>query len=229
MQGIPSALFKRLDILKSSDFEHNIPYMYVDSVGIITIGIGHNLTRDAAYKNHIYHVARRTRKKLAGGDSGVAIGEKRNLRDKATGQEIEDDFRFLSLHAGNGSGAGLWKYAPENMSAYTTLEMPPIEILRLFAEDLKKHYDIARQTLGAATFDALHLGGQAALVDIAYNVGNISTFPTLLKVIKGEGAYGGLTATEKWRTAARHTSRPQVSTVRNTKVSDWMLEGLTAK
>jgi hypothetical protein len=40
---ISSDLKALLQTLKGTDFENNIPYMYLDSEGNVTVGVGHKL------------------------------------------------------------------------------------------------------------------------------------------------------------------------------------------
>jgi GH24 family phage-related lysozyme (muramidase) len=207
-----------LDKLKGSTFEKNIPYMYVDTTGNVTIGVGHNLTSHGDYQSLPFVVKRLVRKAVLGGDQGIAIGTPQTIGRWATGAEKKNDYDFLKKHT------GLGHYAPEHLAAYTTLELNQTEINQLFDRDLQDAISLARHTFGVA-FDSYPVSCQAALIDIAFNCGGFSTFFTLVQAVKGEGVYAGKSWTERWKAAATHSKRGQVSRARNEQVAQWLAAG----
>ena len=202
-----------LDELKKSSFERNIPYMYVDSVGKITVGVGHNLT---AYKDQTtlrFIVKRTERHAVRGGDKGPAVTTA--IGRPASGPEIQNDFNFLAMHA------GLGRFLATQLAKYTTVELGAADIDALFTSDLDRAIAGARHVIGQPLFDGLPVTCQAALIDIQFNTGHLERFPTLLRAIKGTGEFAGKEAAFRYAAAARESRRPQVSDVRNTQIKNW--------
>jgi len=208
-----------LDKLKGSAFEKNISYMYVDTTGNVTVGVGHNLTSHGDVQSLSFVVKRLTRKAVLGGDQGIPIGTPQATNRPATVAEKKNDYDFLKKHT------GLGKYAPEQLSPYTTLELGSTEINRLFESDLQDAIALARNTFTAAAFDAYPVSCQAALIDIAYNCGSFATFTTLVQAVKGVGAYAGKSWSERWKAAASHAKRGKVNAERNSQIEQWLTAG----
>ena len=209
-----------LEKLKQPDFEDSIPYMYVDSVGKITVGVGHNLSAHRDHESLAFVVKRFDRHHVIGGDVGIPIPKEfRTLNRAATRSEIKNDFDFLHAHV------GLKKYSPSNLEKYTTLEIPLSEINRVFENDLKTHIDVARREFGAA-FEKFPIPCQAALIDFAFNAGSFRLFKrAFLPAVKGEGAYAGKPESERWKAAAAASPRAWVQSSRNLEVARWLNVG----
>ncbi|HZT80393.1 MAG TPA: hypothetical protein VFA26_09230, partial [Gemmataceae bacterium] len=219
---ISSQLRSYLDKLKGSAFEKNIPYMYVDTTGNVTVGVGHNLTSHDDCQELAFVVKRLTRKAVLGGDQGTPISSPQRIGKKAFPTEKQNDYDFLESHT------GLGKFAPEQLAAYTTLEMESDEINRLFNEDLQDAIDIARTTFTAAAFDDYPVSCQAALIDIAFNCGTFASFHTLVKAIKGQSPYAGKPWSVRWKAAALHSKRGKVNIQRNAQIAQWLMLGASA-
>ena len=93
--------------------------MYVDTTGNVTVGVGHNLTAHGDCQSLPFVVKRLERKAVLGGDRGTPIGPPLTIGRPATVTEKRNDYDFLTSHT------GLGKYAPEQLAAYTTLELGP--------------------------------------------------------------------------------------------------------
>jgi hypothetical protein len=128
-----------LQTLKGTDFENNIPYMYLDSEGNVTVGVGHKLaTHDDATKlsfkinsetdPETKTMPRRKRHAVIGGDRGPDLAKDRQAGYMATDAEIINDFDFLTGHE------GLKKYFPPNLRPYTTLVLDDDDVDDLFID-----------------------------------------------------------------------------------------------
>ena len=216
-----SELRKQLEKLKGPLFENNVSYMYLDSQGYVTVGVGHNL--DAA-KDHTelpFRVARLERKAVKGGDKGKPIADNPVKGRLATKQEIKNDYDFLKAHL------GLKAFNPTNkeLKNYTTLELKQEDIDAIFVKDINKHYAIAIKEFGKE-FDGYPVMCQVALFDIAFNCGSFKTFQTtFVPAIKGLGAHKGKSMAERWKYAASVCSRGKVSAERNARIKEWLLTG----
>ncbi|GLQ32400.1 hypothetical protein [Litoribrevibacter albus] len=219
MSIISHKLFQLLEILKKPTSENNIPYMYIDTVGKVTVGVGHNLDAHKDMLTLPFMVKRFARHPVKGGDTGIAITTNKVLGRAATQDEIKNDYNFITKHK------GLGKYNPENLSKYTTLELSVAAIDALFKKDLNIALAVAKREFGAA-FDKYPITCQAALVDIAFNVGNFSSFRgTFVPAIKGTGIYSKKSMSERWKIASQNCRRGQVSADRNRHVTQWLMEG----
>ncbi|GAA3934354.1 hypothetical protein [Litoribacillus peritrichatus] len=222
MSIISPKLFQLLETLKKPTSENNIPYMYVDTVGKVTVGVGHNLDAHKDMLTLPFMVKRFSRYPVKGGDTGIAINTNKILGRAATQDEIKNDYNFIKQHK------GLGKYNPENLSKYTTLELPVAAIDSLFKKDLSIALAMAKREFGAP-FDKYPITCQAALIDIAFNVGNFSSFRgTFVPAIKGTGVYSKMPMSERWKIASQNCRRGQVSADRNRHVAQWLMEGTKA-
>lgn len=211
-----------LDNLRSPDWEGTIPYMYVDTAGKVTVGVGHNLTDNNDLSSIKFYVRRLFRKKTGSGDAGTPIFQTPHhvrLHQVATDQEKRNDYAFLAKHV------GLGQYAPHQLGLYTTVEMEKAEIDRVFVKDRDRAIATAKRQVGPV-FDTLHVSAQAALVDIAFNTGSLSGFPTMLAAIRGEGAYAKQSLSSRLGTAKSHSARGKVKAVRNNAVAAWFDEAI---
>jgi hypothetical protein len=229
--SISSQLQLLLNKLKGPKFEMNIPYMYLDSVGLVTVGVGHNLD---AHKDKLlqpFKVKRFERKAVLGGDRGTPIAkDKRQLNRAATAKEIQNDYDFLKKNR------GLGKFNAVNLQAYTTLELESFAIDKLFLKDITTAAGIARKEFGQP-FDKFPTSCQAAIIDIAFNTGNFPKFDYFKGAIKGivvngkkgKVDYSKMTMSDRWKEAAKESKRPQVDQQRNNQIKQWFLEGATKK
>jgi GH24 family phage-related lysozyme (muramidase) len=218
---ITPVLRQLLDNLKRAQFENNVAYMYVDTVGENTVGVGHNLTAHGDALKLPFIVKRFERHAVIGGDVGVPISSDKVIGRRASIAEIQNDFDFLKKHS------GLGKYSPEHLQKYTTLELPSADIDQLFTKDLDVAVAVCRREFGEA-FDKFPTTCQAALIDIAFNCGTFASFQSrLVPAIKGTGAYAKKTPSERWKIASESCRRGEVSEVRNALVAKWFMDGAT--
>jgi GH24 family phage-related lysozyme (muramidase) len=216
---ITPALKQLLDNLKGPQFEKNIPYMYVDTVGDVTVGVGHDLDSNGDALRLPFIVKRFERHHVIGGDVGVPISNKMVDRPAAPA-EIQNDYDFLSKHS------GLGKFAPDQLQKYTTVELAGPAIDQLFIKDLDISIAVCRREFGDA-FDKFPTPCQAALIDIAFNCGSFQSFTHLVGAVKGTGAYVKKTPSERWKIASESCRRGQVSQLRNATVAKWLMDGAT--
>jgi len=208
-----------LNELKGPNFEKNIPYMYVDTTGNVTVGIGHNLTSHGDYQTLDFMVKRLTRKAVIGGDMGIPITIPMTIGRAATEAEKKNDYEFLMKHT------GLGKFAAEQLADYTTLELKSESIDQIFEKDLQDAISIVQAAFGFV--DKYPISCQAALIDIAFNCGGFTKFPTLTKAVNGLGIYAGEPWSERWKAAASHSNRFQVDQARNKRIAQWFMHGAT--
>jgi GH24 family phage-related lysozyme (muramidase) len=216
---ISSDLQQLLNNLKRPDFEGNVPWMYVDTVGKVTVGVGHNVSAHKDLLALPFLVKRFMRHHVIGGDVGKPIVENKAVDRPATAAEKQNDYDFLVKHKGLGN------YLPTQLQRYTTLELQSTVIDRIFADDLAVAVAVARNEFGDA-FDTYKVPCQAALIDIAFNCGSFSGFQhRLVPAIKGTGEYAKKTAAERWKIASEASNRPDESPARNALVAQWLLNG----
>jgi len=218
---MPLQLRKMTDILSSNNFEQTIPYLYLDSRGILTVGVGHNL-KAAPVPNvlSLSFVVKRLERHVRNGDAGVPITDNPVIGRAATRQEIQNDIDFLKRHS------ELKHTAPRYLAKYTTVELTQRQIGSLFDQDREYAYHTCGKEFGPGTFKTFPLPCQAALIDIAFNCGSFRSFHDhFLPAIKGAGPYAGKSWKERWTAAAQHSRRGAVGLMRNAIVRDWLLEG----
>ena len=197
----------------------SIPYMYVDSEGKVTVGVGHNLTAHKDHKQLPFKVRRFERHPVKGGDRGVPITKNKRLGRAATQQEIQNDYDFLIKH----KGLGKYNVKYGTLRKYTTLELEPTAIDSLFKTDLNSAISKVKRLLPA--FAKFPAACRAALVDIQFNTGKLAKFPELLKAVRGVEKYRNKSESERWLVAAKESKRGKVDAARNTQVRLWFEEG----
>jgi len=210
------------DILRTDNFERTIPYLYLDSVGLLTVGVGHNLKVHPVPNvlSMSFVVKRLERHATSDGDAGIPITESPAVGRAATPKEIQNDIDFLKRHP------GLKHYAPQHLAKYTTVELTQRQINRLFDQDREEAIHACGKEFGVGTFESFPLPCQAALMDIAFNCGSFWSFRGhFVPAIKGTGQYAGKSWKERWTAAAQYSRRGAVGAIRNAIVRDWLLEG----
>ncbi len=223
---ISQAVRNLLELLKSSQFESCVPFMYMDSEGNVTVGVGHNLSAHYDAQNLKFVVKRFERQAVKGGDQGIPIAlDARKVDRAATPEEIKNDFDFLASHP------GLSKYADmTKMGKYTTVELTEAAINVAFSKDLDDAEALCKSAF-KGIFDGFPDGCKAALIDIAFNTGHIPDFgKVFLSAIKGTGTFTSKTAAERWKAAAAAaeaatTQAGQISSVRIGQRTQWFLDG----
>ena len=205
------------------DFKGEYPYMYVDTAGKVTVGVGHNLTDDYnALKTISFTVKRLERHKVSSGDKGISISSATRLNLPASYDEIVNDYNFLK----NNSKLGTYTVSSGLMAKYTTLELSIRESDRLFEKDSKDAVGKCRKEFGPA-FDTFPVSCQAVLMDIAFNVGNFIKYrPHFVAAIKGQGTHAGKSMSERWTFAAQHASRNVKNLKRDMTIKEWLKQGI---
>ena len=216
MGYLDPALKPFLETLKKTEFEDNIPYMYVDTVGKITVGVGHNLSFHKDQKTLQFVIRRFERHRVIGGDVGVPIRHERV--GKATSEEIQNDFDFLTLHPGLGN------YHASQLQKYTTVELGQSDIDRLFWIDVDRAIKTTRSTF--SKLDSYPVSCQAALIDIAFNAGSFNSFrPHFVPAVLGTGHFAKKTVSQRWDSVILHSRRGQCSHLRNHTIAQWLRDG----
>jgi len=221
-EGFDAILRPYLEKIKA--FEKNIAYMYVDTTGNVTVGMGHNVTAHNDYRSLKFKVKRFERKAVKGGDRGIAITANKVIDRPATGIEIQNDFDFLTKHKKLGN------YAADNpnLHLYTTVELDQVDREALFWSDIAAAITKARSGYGQAAFNGYPTPCQAGIIDIMFNTGQV--FPKLKRAANGEKEFANKPASERWTAAAAESYRPQLKDekIRNATVAEWFTAGAVA-
>ena len=72
-------------------------------------------------------------------------------------------------------------------------------------------------------FDNYPVKCQAAIVDLVFNLGSLRGFPTFKSAIQGLGTFKNKSMAERWTVVAKESRRPELSSLRNTEVQQWLL------
>jgi GH24 family phage-related lysozyme (muramidase) len=153
-----TALTRIGNILKRSDVENNIPYMYKDSKNKVTAGVGFLLNNASDAKKLPFR--------------------KRSNKLKATPQEIENEFNEIKKYSCNNCSANAYK---KKTSLYLTQQDINNELNKKI-RSFEKEIIVVLPDYSKYPEDA-----QVAIFDIVYNVG-ITKFktkwPTFLADVK---------------------------------------------
>ncbi|MBI5259006.1 MAG: glycoside hydrolase family protein [Burkholderiales bacterium] len=181
--------------IKLEEYEGRIPHLYLDSVGLVTVGVGHQV----AHRNDMAALT------LMTGGSGTPMRA-------ATLKEKQDEFDTLAKQR-KGYRAGWY-------AQHASLTMRDAEINALltahidgFHAKLAKAY--TRQKGYPKDFDGLPHNVQLALFDLIFNLGptGLTKFTQFDKSIKAGD----------WKKAAEQCNRSQVSGGRNEYVKKLLL------
>ena len=160
-----SFLVTYLPKLKSKAFEDTIPYMYLDTGGKVTVGVGEMLPNVAAAQKLGF-----VRRPDPTATPPVVAGE-------ATADEIKTDYENVNQQTA-GKLASHYKQ-------FTKLDLPDSVIDSLLNTRVKQ---FTKQLVAKfPDFDSYPDEARAALFDMAYNLGThklTSLFPTLCKAVK---------------------------------------------
>ncbi len=187
--------------------EGALDYFYRDSVGQVTIGVGHLVPTEAAAA--LLHLAHRNDGKPASPTEVIAAFRAvKNETFKHTGAKDHKVHVWGAHHYKGLAGA-------------SNIFMPRQEMDRLldrhideFYRDLKRDFTVTHGYRHA--FDELPENARLALFDMIFNLGATkfpSGWPGLVRALKQEN----------WREAARQSRRPQLSASRNQYVHDLLL------
>lgn len=181
---------------KIEEYEGRIDHLYLDSVGKVTVGVGHLIPNRLATASIKLHKA----------VNGLPT-------QPATPKEKEDEYAAI-VKQKKGFKASAYKQ-------YASLMMSAAEIDRLRDAHIDTFYReltiLYRKKRGYPNdFDSLPKDVQLALFDMVFNLGAtkiVSTFPTFDRYLKKGD----------WAQAALASNRPQVSLARNRYVKDLLL------
>lgn len=176
-------------------YEGRIPHLYLDTVGKVTVGIGHMVPNKVA-------MATVTMYKKG----------KNNLLVLATAAEKHAEYDTIKKQSfGRSYGATLFK-------KHTTLTMKDVDInaqrdkhVQSFYKELTGYYSTGNGF--AKGFDTMPAEVQKALFDMVFNLG-------ITKLKSQYVRFNGFIKTEKWDDAAKQSNRMGISPVRNKYVLD---------
>ncbi|OQY11433.1 MAG: hypothetical protein B6I30_06810 [Desulfobacteraceae bacterium 4572_187] len=185
---------------KIEEYEGRVNHLYLDSVGKVTVGVGHLIPNKNSMSINLYKMKNNMPTQLA------TLPEKQAEYEKIIKQK-------------KGYKASWYKQ-------HTTLVMKDTDINTLRDKHIDSFYkeltNIYKKSKGYPNdFDKLPKEVQMALFDMIFNLGAnkiINTFKTFDKAIKKGD----------WNTAAKESNRPQVATARNQYVKK-LLESAAAK
>jgi GH24 family phage-related lysozyme (muramidase) len=175
-------------------WEGEIPYMYLDTRGYVTVGIGHLLAdvKAAQALGFVYREDQKTTDK----NGVVRVTAKKG--DKASAEVIAADYAAVQKKKA-GMAASLYKDA-------TRLELPDTELETLLETDVKAKEDGLLKSL--PEYRSYPPSARLALLDMAFNLGVfglINGFPTLRELVKKRD----------WAAAAKNCHRKGPSEERN--------------
>ncbi|MDQ2776601.1 MAG: hypothetical protein M3Y57_17035 [Acidobacteriota bacterium] len=139
-------------------YEGNVPYMYLDSRGLVTVGAGFLMrtAQDAAlftfWKNQ------------------PAINPAINEAQRATPDEIEKEWAAIK---GN-----QYPHLADYYRPFTTMTMSQPDIDAQLTKNIDQFEGQARQLF--AEWDRFPSAAQLALLDMIYNLGSLTAFPALV-------------------------------------------------
>lgn len=130
---------------KLFEYEGNVPHMYLDTKGFVTVGVGH-LLKDVEVAKKMPFVVR---------DTGVS----------ATVKQIEDEFKLIKKRPfGNKEPAFKFKAFTSLIITDSTINAEVVSHISNFENELKRIY-------GAAEFSAFPNNVKLALFDMIFNLG----------------------------------------------------------
>ncbi len=150
---------------KLKEFEGNIPYMYLDTAGNVTVGVGEMLPNVGAAQKLAF-----VRRADPSAEPPVVAGP-------ATADEIKTDYENVDKQT-SGKLASYYKQ-------FTKLDLPGNVIDTLLTTRVKQF--TTQLVVSFPDFDSYPNEAQAALFDMAYNLGTnklTSQFPTFCKAVK---------------------------------------------
>ncbi len=193
---MPLSTIVKMEVIKNIEkYEGRIPHLYLDTVGRVTVGIGHMVPNKVAMTTVIMY------KKGPN-----------NLLILATGAEKHAEYDAIKkLSFGRSYGATSFK-------KHTMLIMKDVDInaqrdkhIQSFYKELTGYYTTGNGF--AKAFDSTPVEVQKALFDMVFNLGITKLKTEYVK-------FNGFIKLEKWDDAAKHSNRVGISPVRNKYVFD---------
>ena len=195
-----------------STFEGNVPHMYLDTKGLVTIGIGFliqdkqgKLTDEA--KEWPFLV--------------------RGTTTKATEAQIQQDFDSVKARP---SGAGI---VASSFKSHTKLELSSTKVDELFQSKVDEFWKQLQAEFGSA-FDSYPMPVQYALLDMIFNLGRGKETTDKDGKVKASGlhAYKKLRHdldNKDWKKAGKDSHRNGPSAARNNAIKAWFESGADAE
>ncbi|ACV25674.1 hypothetical protein [Kangiella koreensis] len=194
--SVKDALLEQIERL-----EGRVNHFYLDSVGRVTIGIGHHVASEATAAELPLYIPRMFGWWLR----------------KATVEEKQAEYQFVQL---NGPES-LHRYKASYYKQFTRLIMLDEDIEKLLLNHINSFHDelcrlYNRKNGFYRDFDELPDEVQMALFDMIFNLGMTNLRSAWPK-------FNGAMKIEDWKTAAEESRRRQVSSARNHYVRDLLL------
>lgn len=194
----PTAPINKQDFfnhLISPDVELDVPWLYQDNKGNVTVGIGHLVptVNDAlALKQHFEHL--------------------HNPGRPVTDQDIRDAFAIVTSPQHTG-GFDHTHYEP-----LTTLRLNGVASFQLVNDDFARIFGelMARSEYSQTAFETYPTEAKFAIMDMAFTLGARGTAVTFWRFTKAVGH-------RNWKLAANQSNRTQPSALRNQIVRDLLL------
>lgn len=194
--SVKDALLEQIERL-----EGRVDHFYLDSVGKVTIGVGHLVASEAAAAELPLYIPRTFGWWLR----------------KATKEEKCAEYQFVLLNAPE----SFHRYKASYYKQFTRLIMLDEDIEELLLNHINSFYDELCQLYNRKNgfyrdFDELPVEVQMALFDMIFNLGMTNLRTSWPK-------FNGAIKIEDWKTAAAESRRSQVSPARNRYVRDLLL------
>ena len=191
------------------EHEGVVSHMYCDSLGYVTVGIGHYIGNRAQSAMDLPFVYKRTpgvKSFLAPAtctpETGVNI-RRPHPTGPATQKHVKQEYRIIR--------SGNFDY--KKAKRYAALELPDKVITTLFRQDVSKHLEKLTIDLTdhGVHFALLPIPVQEVLIDMAFNIGNTkfpaNNWPSLMAAIRQRD----------WLAASKQVNRTRIQQSRN----DW--------
>ena len=200
---MPLSAEVKADVSKNIEkYEGRIPHLYLDTVGKVTVGIGHMVPNKVAINSVTMY------KKGA-----------KSLLVATTAEKHAEYDAIKKLPYGMSYGAASYE-------RHTTLVMTDVDInaqrdkhIQSFYSELKGYYTAANGF--AEAFDAMPVEVQKALFDMVFNLG-------ITKLKNQYVKFNGFLKSAKWSDAAKQSNRVGISPLRNKYVFD-LLQSASSK
>jgi GH24 family phage-related lysozyme (muramidase) len=195
--------------LKNALLQHegHRDFFYKDSVGQVTIGVGHLVRTE-------------------GEAASLRLAHRDNVKQLASPDEIQAAFKAVKdepyKHEGKDHKMHAWGSGHyKSLAGASNIFMPPDEVERLLHSHIDKFHGYLRGAFTVAKsykreFDKFPEPVRLALFDMIFNLGPTkfpSAWPNLVLALEAEN----------WNVAAIQSKRPQLSSSRNQYVHDLFL------
>lgn len=194
---MPLSIIVKTEVSKNIEkYEGRIPHLYLDTVGKVTVGIGHMVLNKMAISTVTMY------KKPA--NNGLVL--------LATAAEKHAEYEVIKKQPYGR------RYGAVSFKKHTALIMKDVDMntqrdkhIQSFYKELTRYYTVANGFSKA--FDAMPAEVQKALFDMVFNLG-------ITKLKKQYVKFNGFIKLEKWGDAAKQSNRLGISPLRNKYVHD---------